>query len=76
MGNEMKIQCYLFGHEPEEHTDSGYPICKRCGAHGYYDIEQWENSAHIRFFLYKTRQYLNVLWQKIIGKYEKDELPF
>ena len=32
-----KIICYIFGHNEEDFTDSGYMICKRCKCHEYYD---------------------------------------
>lgn len=41
----MNPLCKLFGHT-EAANDSGYPVCGRCGAHAYYDNEQWQKGMH------------------------------
>lgn len=41
--NYKRYICKLLWHkEDPEITDSGYPICVRCGAHGYYDDYTWD----------------------------------
>lgn len=34
---KLPVVCRLFGHKEAEMTDGGYPYCKRCGSHSYYD---------------------------------------
>ena len=43
----MSIKCKLFGHKPEDFTDSGYLVCSRCKAHEYYDHDKWFNYGFV-----------------------------
>jgi hypothetical protein len=41
MGKVKVIICKTIGHKVTC-FDSGYPICDRCGAHGYHDSDVWD----------------------------------
>ena len=50
----MKRICWLVGHT-EVFNDSGFPVCS-CGAHGYYEEQDWNRSGVL---------YLPVHWYRI-----------
>lgn len=37
--------CKLIGHTVKFHSGP-YPICSRCGSHGYVNMPEWEMSWH------------------------------
>jgi len=70
--------CKVFGHKVK-HYDDRYPICERCGAHGYYDAEQYEWKWHSFAFraLWRLRGFPRRLKQAIGDKFKPiDEIPF
>lgn len=39
-----KLICYLLDHKTStDYNDSGYPICKRCESHSYYESFHYPN---------------------------------
>lgn len=72
------LKCKLFGHKPDDITDSGYPICKRCGSHSYYD--EWHNEGVIlRPIWFIQWQITRIKWRVrfwISHRFYNDDLPF
>jgi len=71
--------CKVFGHKVK-HYDDRYPICERCGAHGYYDAEQYEWKWHS--FAFRAWWWLCYLPGRLKRAAQKlvepriDEIPF
>ena len=59
------LLCRIFDHKPEDFTDSGYMICKRCGAHEYYDNDKY----HLFYSLSGIKTYCISQFQWFIKKY-------
>jgi len=80
----MNLKCKLFGHKPyEDFTESGYEICSRCKAHGYYDnneiTNRWNEGAILVKWFWALKHWVKdkcydlSQWYRI---YIKKELPF
>ena len=71
------VICYLFGHKENDMTDSGYPFCKRCGCHSYWEREEWFRAGlllkPIRFIKWS---YCNIKSKAIKWMSSGDDLPF
>jgi hypothetical protein len=71
--------CLCVGHKNSDFTDSGYQVCKRCGAHEYWDCDMY-NRKWIRAG-YVVRPFLWIRWKcrKLLysWKYRNENiLPF
>lgn len=79
----MNIRCFLTGHEPNEHTDSGYHYCNRCGGHEFYNSRYHDET--IKFyneFYFVIPALARFYFWKFIGLFQRpvkkhpDDLPF
>lgn len=79
-------KCKWLGHTVSFY-DSGYPTCDRCGSHGYYNSEEWENGWHyfpIRILWWVTYQWQHDIPSKIemlkfryrLWMMDDNEIPF
>ena len=78
--HKIPFKCWLLGHKESKVTDSGFPICERCGAHSYWDMEIWSKGSYFlqKFYLLKIKigniRYELDCWYRRI--FLKDDLPF
>jgi len=68
---------YIAGHKTDvDFNDSGYLICKRCGAHEYYDYPMFNSLPLIYIPRYLFRKLIK-LFMNLKEKFnKKDDKPF
>ena len=69
------LLCWAFGHTGNN-PESGYHVCDRCGAHGYWS---WKTSdPDCRFEYGNAGHFVNWYWRWQIRRAEgkHDDLPF
>ena len=71
--------CKLLGHEVRSYDDR-YPVCSRCGAHGYYNDEAFSDKWHwlfIRLYWWLCSLFRKLTEWQIQHTVGKDEdIPF
>ncbi len=76
-----KIMCFLLDHKiSSNYTDSGYPICKRCNSHSYYDcfIEPtiWSRGGILKLPFRWIKSFCIKNWVRLNHKRHDSKLPF
>lgn len=84
MKGRNKLSCVLIGHKTDkDYNDSGYLVCKRCGAHEYWDnicgaatTNRWQEAGYLFYPILWIKWKLFDLKFWWIYSIKKQQLPF